>query len=235
MTENKKPIVLLDLDDTILDFHKAEYFAIKKTFDEIGIDSKDENIALYSRINQRFWEMLEKNLIDRQGVLVGRFNALFEELGISASAMETQRLYEHLLGIGHYFMPGAEELLEALDGKCRMFICSNGTAPVQAGRIESAGIEKYFEHIFISEKIGFNKPSREYFEACFAQIPDFDRERCMIVGDSLSSDILGGINAGIKTCWFNPKEKPVKDGINPDYEISKLEQLPDVIFRACCE
>lgn len=235
MTDKDKPIVLLDLDDTILDFHKAEYFAIKKTFDEMGIDSRDENIALYSRINQHYWEMLEKNLIDRPGVLVGRFKTLFDEIGIEASPQKTQELYEHLLGIGHYFMPGAEELLEELNGKCRLFICSNGTAPVQAGRIKSSGIAKYFEHIFISEKIGYNKPSREYFEACFEQIDNFDRDKCIMVGDSLTSDILGGINAGIKTCWFNPKGKAGNKDVKPDYEISKLEQLPDIIFKSCCE
>lgn len=231
---SKDIIVLLDLDDTILDFHKAEYEAIKKTFNQIGVDSSDETIKRYSAINQMHWEMLEKKLITREQVLVGRFETLFKELGIDADAHETQKLYEHLLSIGHYFMPGAEELLEALKGRCRMFICSNGTAPVQAGRIGSAGIAPYFEEIFISEEIGHNKPSKEYFDGCTARIKDYDASHTIMIGDSLSSDILGGINAGIKTCWFNPAGKPGRKDIVPDYEISSLDQLPDLLFNGIC-
>lgn len=228
----KLPIVLLDLDDTILDFHMAEHVAIKKTFTQLGLDTSDETIERYSEINQAHWEMLEKKQLDRAGVLVGRFKALFDEKGFDADPYEAQELYERLLAIGHYFMPGAEALLESLSGECRMFICSNGTAPVQAGRIASAGIEKYFERVFISEKLGHNKPSREYFEACFAQIPAFDRARTIILGDSLSSDILGGINAGIKTCRYNPKAKPGREDIIPDYEISSLGEFPELL-KSC--
>ena len=226
-----RPIVLLDLDDTLLDFHKAEHIAIAKTFVRFGIVPEEALIRRYSEINAAQWKRLERGEIDREQVLVGRFQLLFDELGLDCSSREAKSTYENFLSQGHYFIPGAEALLEALHGEYRLFICSNGTAVVQEGRLKSAGIGPYFEEIFISEEIGFNKPSVEFFNRCFDKIPDFCRDRTVIIGDSLSSDILGGINAGIKTCWFNPQERPGRADINPDYVISKLEQVPALLKK----
>ena len=226
---NRQPILLLDLDDTILDFHRAEAIAIRATLTQLGIKADETTVKRYSEINRLHWEMLEKKLITRRQVLIGRFGMLFDELGIEADPDGAQKIYEKRLGTGHFFMPGAEETLEMLYGRCRMFICSNGTYSVQEGRIASAGISKYFENIFISEKIGHNKPDRKYFDYCFSQIAGFSEELALIVGDSLSSDIQGGINAGIKTCWFNPGKKQQRPEIRPDYEIDRLEELPALI------
>lgn len=229
-----RPIVLFDLDDTLLDFHKAERIAIAKTFKELGIEPTEEVIQLYSKINARQWKRLETGEISREQVLVGRFEILFKELGLDLPSRQAKTLYENYLSQGHYFMPGAEELLKKLQGSYRLFICSNGTAVVQEGRLKSAGISPYFEEIFISEEIGCNKPSPEFFRRCFERIKDFDPERCIIIGDSLSSDILGGINAGIKTCWFNPEHAGRGENIVPDYELGKLEQVPDLLYRIFC-
>ena len=111
------------------------------------------------------------------------------------------------------------------------YIVSNGNLSVQNGRIASAGIAGYFEEIFISQKIGFDKPRKEFFDACFARIPGFDRQRSIIVGDSLTSDIRGGINAGIKTCWYNPRGKAARADIRPDYCITALHELPGLLSR----
>lgn len=229
-----KPIILMDLDDTILDFHKAEKLAISRTFRELGVEPEEKLIRRYSEINAMQWKRLETGEINREQVLVGRFELLFNELGLEISSKRAKALYEGFLSQGHYFMPGAEELLESIRGSYRLFICSNGTAVVQAGRLKSAGISPYFEDIFISEEIGCNKPSPEYFRRCFRRIPDFDQNRCVIIGDSLSSDILGGIRTGIKTCWYNPRHLPVIEGIVPDYEIGELEQVPELLQRIFC-
>ena len=229
-----RPIVLLDLDDTILDFHKAEKLAITRTFRELGLEPTEELTSLYSEINANQWKRLETGEISREQVLVGRFDILFARLGLELSSREAKKLYEHFLSQGHYFVPGAQELLEKLRGDYRLFICSNGTAVVQAGRLKSAGISPYFEEIFISEEIGFNKPDGEFFRRCFERIQDFDRERCIIIGASLSSDILGGINAGIKTCWFNPKHKGRGEFPAPDYELSELQQAPALLKEIFC-
>lgn len=223
--------VFLDLDNTIFDFSKAEKIALKKTLETLGVDTSEKTLARYSVLNTAQWKLLEKGEITRQEVKVRRYRLLFEELGTDASAEEAAALYESLLGIGHYFMEGAEELLNELKGKYRLYLATNGTASVQKGRIASASLERYFDGIFISEEIGYNKPDKAYFEACFAEIPDFVKEKAVIVGDSLTSDIQGGINAGIRTVWFNQKGEPGDGEIVADAEIRSLLELPELLER----
>lgn len=229
--KDRRPAVLLDLDNTILDFNTAEHRALGRALTAQGLPFDDEIAALYHRINNRHWEMLEDGILTREEVLVQRYEALFRELGLSGDAMKTQELYEGFLAEGHWFMPGAEELLESLYKTYRLFICSNGVQRVQDGRIKSAGIAPYFEKIFISEHMEGNKPEARFFEQCFREIPDFDRSRAIILGDSLTSDIRGGINAGIKTCWFNPKGKENTGLIKPDYEIGELSAFEGLLRR----
>ena len=216
--------LFLDLDDTILDFRKAEYIAIGKTIGDFGVEPTDEVRKLYHEINKWHWEQLELGTLTREEVLVNRFGVLFEKLGKTVDAVACARAYEKNLSQGHWFLPGAEEAVDALSKKYRLFLASNGTASVQKGRMTSANLYRFFETVFVSQEIGHNKPSKAYFDACFSSIPGFDKEKAMIVGDSLSSDIKGGINAGIKTVWVNPDHKDCGD-IKPDYEIEYLHQL----------
>ena len=228
---DRRPVILLDLDNTILDFNTAGKNALSRTFTIVGAPFSDEIAKLYNRINIRHWEMLEDGILTREQVLVRRFEALFHELGVEADAFRTQALYEKLLGEGHWFMPGAEAMLDALSGKYRLFICSNGTQSVQDRRIESAGIARFFEKIFVSEHMDGVKPEARFFESCFREIPGFDRSRAIILGDSLTSDIRGGINAGIRTCWFNPEKKQNPGPIFPDYEIAALSEFEGLLER----
>ena len=222
--------LFLDLDDTILDFHKAEHIAVRKAISEAGVEATDEVCARYSQINLMHWQMLERGEITREQVLVNRFGVLFEEMGHKVDPVSVARNYERLLGIGHYFLPGAEDTVKkVLFGNYRMFLASNGTASVQHSRLTSADLYPYFEQVFVSQEIGFNKPSREYFDGCFARIPGFDPEKALMVGDSLTSDILGGINAGLRTCWVNPKGKPNGTDIHPDFEIRSITELPELL------
>lgn len=221
--------VLFDIDDTLLDFGKAEAAAISKTFERIGIPVTEALVRRYSEINDMQWQRLERGEISRAQVLTRRFDILFSELGLNIPSEMAQASYEYLLGVGHYFVDGAPELLEALKGKYELYIVSNGTANVQDRRLKSAGIIPYFKDIFISERIGFNKPSKEFFNACFERIPGFEKDMAIIVGDRLSSDILGGINAGVRTCWFNPKGEAPDPDIPANYEIRSLSQLPALL------
>ena len=216
--------LFLDLDDTILDFHKAERIAISKTIREFGVEPTEEILNLYHGINKWHWEQLELGKLTRAEVLVNRFGVLFEKLGREVDAPKCAKTYEINLSQGHWFLPGAEEAVERLSKKYRLFLASNGTAVVQKGRMTSANLYRFFETVFVSQEIGYNKPSKEYFDACFASIPGFDKEKAVIVGDSLSSDIRGGINAGIRTVWVNPDHKS-SGNIMPDYEIEYLSQL----------
>lgn len=218
--------ILLDLDDTLLDFHKAEKAALIKTLVQLGIEPEEKTLARYSAINAAQWKLLEQGKILRDELKVRRYRLLFDEFGIDSSAEKAAEYYENYLGVGHYFIDGAEELLNSLAPHYRLFLVSNGTASVQKGRIESAGIEKFFSGIFISQLIGYNKPSREFFNFCFAEIPGFKREESVIVGDSLSSDIQGGKNAGISTIWFNPHGAKNTSAIVPDRVIAHLYELP---------
>ena len=222
--------LFLDLDDTILDFKKAEYIAIGKTISDFGVDPTDEVRHRYHEINRWHWEQLELGNLTRAEVLENRFKMLFAELGVAVDATAVARAYEKNLSQGHWFLPGAEETVDFLSKKYRLFLASNGTASVQKGRMTSANLYRFFETVFVSQEIGHNKPSKAYFDACFAMIPGFDREKAMIVGDSLSSDIKGGINAGIKTVWVNPGHKDCGD-IKPDYEIEALHQLPALLEK----
>ena len=221
-------ILLLDLDDTILDFHKAERIALSKTIREFGLEPTEEVLSCYHVINKWHWEQLEKGVMTRAEILVNRFAVLFEKQGIAVDAAACAKAYEKNLSIGHYFLPGAEAAVDSLSKKYRLFLVSNGTASVQKGRMTSANLYRFFEKVFVSQEIGHTKPSKAYFDACFARIPDFDPEKAIIVGDSLSSDIQGGINAGIKTVWINPDHKPCGD-IKPDYELEALHQLPALL------
>lgn len=222
-------ILLLDLDDTILDFRMAERVALCKTLRTFSLELTEEVCARYSVINQRYWEMLERKELTREEVLVGRFRELFEEYGIEADPLQVGLSYGENLREGHYFLPGAQETLEVLRNKYRLFLVSNGTAVVQYSRLRSAKLEPFFEKIFISQEIGANKPAKEFFDFCFSQIPDFTKEKAIIVGDSLTSDILGGKNAGIATCWVNPAHKSAPAELLPDYTIEYLHQLPGLL------
>lgn len=221
--------LFLDMDNTILDFDMAERIALPKALSAFGIQATDELVARYHAINKVCWEMLERGEITRDEVGTRRYAELFAQEGVDGDPAACNALYLKNLAIGHYFLPGAQEAVQSLSKKYRLYIASNGTASVQEGRMTSAELYPYFEKVFISEHLGANKPAKEFFDRSFAQIPDFDPKKAMIVGDSLTSDILGGINAGIATCWVNPDHKPGKPEIKPDYEIEGLHQLEELL------
>jgi 2-haloacid dehalogenase len=174
---------------------------------------------------------MERKEMTREDLKVGRFVRFLEALGKAADAEAMAEQYLQRLSQGHCFLPGAEETLKILTQKYRLFLVTNGNPPVQYGRLASAGITHCFEKLFISMEIGHHKPTVEFFDHCFANIPGFDKSKAIIVGDSLFSDIRGGINAGIKTCWVNPTHRDVREEIIPDYEIEYLPQLLPILEK----
>lgn len=217
--------IFLDLDDTILDFKGGEAVAIRKTLAAFGFDPTDALVARYSAINAAQWEALERGELTREQVHVRRFALLFAELGSSASPEEASAYYMQALAAEHSYLPGGRELLDALYGRYKLYLASNGTLSVQRPRIAASGVARYFEAMFISEEVGAVKPTKEFFDACFSAIPEFRCEEAVILGDSLTSDILGGLRAGIRTCWFNPKGKSGRADILPDAEIRSPEEF----------
>ncbi len=221
--------VLIDLDDTILDFHKAEQVGIRNTLRHFGVEPTDGTIELYLQINRAHWKRLERGEITRKQVNEGRFEVLFQQLGHQVDGAACAAYYLSQLGLTHDYLPGAEEAVRRLSKKYRLFIASNGNVSVQIPRMAASGLNELVEQAFISEELGQNKPSKAYFDICFSRIPGFDPNKAIMVGDSLTSDIQGGINAGISTCWFNPAGKTNTTGIHPDYEITSLAQLETLL------
>ncbi len=221
-------ILLLDLDETILDFKKSEYYSLRKTLRDAGIEPTEEVCSLYDRINQSLWKRLELGEVTRDQVLTGRFVDLYRELGANADPVRSAQEYVDNVASQHYFLPGAEDAVKELAKKHRLFIVSNGATKAQEGRMESADLNRYFEGVFISQTIGVNKPDKAFFDYCFAHIANFDPAKALMVGDSLTSDIKGGKNAGIATCWVNLKHASSGD-LHPDYEIEALHQLPALL------
>ena len=222
--------LFLDLDNTILDFSKAESVAIRKTMSAYGLTPTDALAARYSQINDLHWKALERGELTKPEVITGRFAVFFSEQGIDVDAAAVAKTYETFLSQGHWFLPGAEQAVkEQLFGKYRLFLASNGTPVVQKGRLTSADLYPYFEQSFISEEIGYNKPAKEYFQIAFSRIPGFAPAECIMVGDSLTGDIQGGKNAGLRTVWVNPNHKTAPDHLKPDYEIEYLADLPKLL------
>lgn len=221
--------ILFDLDDTLLDFKRSENAAIRQTLTRLGLPADDETAALYHRINKAQWKRLEKGELTREQVLTRRFQLLFEELGVCRSPEETWHIYEGNLSRQHHVLPEALPLLELLYPCYDLYLVSNGTASVQDSRIAAAGIGRFFKARFISQRVGFEKPDPRFFDCCFAALPGLERGEALIVGDSLTSDIKGGLNAGVPTCWFNPLHKPLPPDILPDCEIDSLLKLPALL------
>ncbi|MBQ7227623.1 MAG: YjjG family noncanonical pyrimidine nucleotidase [Clostridia bacterium] len=220
--------IFIDLDDTILDFEKSEAEALRQTMHAYGLEVGDSTVALFHTINAEGWKRLEQGLITRNRLLTARFERLFAEIGESVDCALFNETYKSLLARQVFFVDGALELLQTLHASYDLYLASNGTASVQDGRIERAGIGKYFRRIFISQRIGHNKPAPEFFRACFAEIDGFEKEQTVMIGDSLTSDILGANNAGIKAIWFNPKGDRLPLALNA-MQVRSLDEIPDLL------
>lgn len=221
--------ILFDLDDTIFDFKKSEHSALTKTLIKLNVEPTEYIINQYSKYNISQWKRLELGEISREEVKVNRYKLLFDELGLNISPKLATSIYEKNLAVGHYFIDGAVDMLENLHQIYDLYLVSNGTKKVQDGRLASAHISHYFKDIFISEAVGFEKPNKKFFNYCFERIPNFNKAEAIIIGDSLSSDIKGGINAGIKTMWFNLHNQQNNTELHPDYEIHSLHEAVKIL------
>lgn len=223
--------LFFDLDNTLFDFSKAERIALDGALRDVGVIPTEEMVADYVRINNEHWRALERGEVTREYVMYHRFRELFDKYSPSASEVAAEDSYALRLGDRHYYIDGAEELIRSLHGKYHLYIISNGTKSIQDRRIDSAGIRDLFDGIFISQEIGYEKPDAEFFAAAFRTIPDFHREEALVIGDSLTSDIKGGINAGVRTVWYNPSGAALPPDITPDYEINELCRLPELLEK----
>lgn len=228
----KYEFLLLDADETLFDFPRAEREAIKDALAKWNITANEEMISKYSEINDRHWKMLERGEIGKSELRVARFAAFCTYYGLDVDVPSLAIAYTDALATKGYLLPCALEVCRALATQCKLYIITNGIASVQRGRLEPSPLREFIEELFISEELGAEKPHAAYFDAVAAKIPHFDRQKALVVGDSLSSDMRGGVNAGIDTCWFNPQGKPAPADLSITYTISTLKELIPLVLGA---
>lgn len=230
--ENKKAVTTLlwDVDGTLLDFDYSMRCSLQKCFHTIGRPITEEMVRRYSQINDGYWNRLERGEITKAELLVGRFRDFFDEYGLTGID-EDAFLKEFQSGLGHYyaFRDDSLTVVKVLQGRCRQYVVTNGVAATQMTKLKLSGLFEAMDGIFISETIGCAKPGRAFFDYCLEQVEEKDRERILIIGDSMTSDIQGGIQAGIRTCWYNPGGKPHIYDYKADYEIAVLQQIYEVL------
>lgn len=220
--------LLLDADDTLLDFKKTEEQALRETFTAFGLPYNEEIRAMYGTINHKLWALFEKGEITKEEILRRRFRNTFAQMGVKDALVGFEEEYQLALGRGGFVLPEAMEVCRLLAGQCRLYIVTNGVEATQNSRLDRSGLRPYLSGVFISETAGCQKPQKEYFDYVAAHIPDWNPSQTLMVGDSLTSDMRGGENAGLATCWYNPDGKPNYAGIRIDYEITSLQELLEI-------
>ncbi|HWJ77227.1 MAG TPA: YjjG family noncanonical pyrimidine nucleotidase [Niallia sp.] len=221
--------LLFDLDNTLLDFSAAEDIAFRKMVADQGFSYSDTLKKDYQILNQKLWQAYERGEKSRDEVVTTRFSLFFETLGKEVDGILLENRYRLYLEEGNQLMDGALELMKELSLRFDLYIVTNGVSETQDKRLKSSGLFPFFKGVFVSEDTGFQKPMKEFFDWCFAKVPNIDIETTLIIGDSLSADIQGGINVGMDTCWINPFKVKNTSAIQPTYEISHLNELRELL------
>lgn len=228
----KYEIIIFDADETLFDFKKSERDAFKNTMLEFDIEyDENHHLKVYKDINTAIWKELENGLITQKKLKIERFKKLSDKLNAGFDEVEFSKSYMKHLSNASFLYDDSIDLLESLHKNYRLTIVTNGLKDVQDNRIRKSIIAKYFEDIVVSEEVEISKPDPKIFEHALNNINHTDKSKVLIVGDSLTSDIQGGINFGIDTCWYNPNKIINKTEIKPTYEISKLMELKDILEK----
>lgn len=224
-------VILWDIDNTLLDFHAAESVAIRTLFAKHHLGTcTDEMLADYSQINRGYWQRLERGELSKPEVLVGRFREFFGKYSLNTDcAAAFNDDYQLALGDTVRFFPGAWETVNAFKGRILQCAVTNGTSIAQHCKLKNSGLGEIFDQVFISDEIGFEKPTVAFFDAVWKKIGNYDPNEVLIIGDSLTSDIQGGNNVGIKTCWFNPDGAPLPKNLRIDYDIRSISEVLDIL------
>ena len=222
--------ILWDVDGTLLNFKESERVALSRCLERVGITPADDIVAEYSRINKKYWERLERNELTRDEVLLGRFVEFFDLIGKDVDVKKFEKSYQIALANVFFYCDDSLNLCKSLKEKgFSQYIVTNGVAFTQNKKLKDSGFDKVVDGIFISEEIGCPKPGIEFFRRVFARIPDFRHEETIIIGDSLTSDIKGGNNAGILTCWYNPYGEKPPNNVKIDFEIKNLWDVKKIL------
>lgn len=222
--------ILWDVDNTLLDFNYSMRNSLRQCFRTVGVKVTEDMIDRYTEINEGWWKRLERGEVTKEQLLNGRFADFFAAYGLEQIDVEKFRMeYQRNLGNIYSYLDDSLTICKALQTKFKQYVVTNGVASTQRSKLGLSGFADVMEDMFISEEVGHNKPDKGFFEYCLEHVEEKEPERILIVGDSLTSDIKGGNSVGIKTCWYNPSEKPLQDGMAVDYEISDLHQIYDIL------
>ena len=223
-------IVLLDADMTIWDFEASEQLALKDVVESIGGELTEDVFAHYHKVNSALWKAFDLKQVTKEELSFRRFHDLLGYLGKEGDPLALNALYQKRLGEHSIMLPGAEEMCRKLAERCTLYILTNGMHVAQVGRFEKSPVKQYIKDMFISEDMGCQKPDKAYFDKVFGLIGLQDKSRAVMVGDSLTSDIRGGINAGVDTIWYNPKGKPHDPATMPTYTAATMDEIVALVF-----
>ncbi|MBE7003378.1 MAG: noncanonical pyrimidine nucleotidase, YjjG family [Ruminococcaceae bacterium] len=223
------PFLLFDADNTLFDFDRADRYAFGMTCQSVGLEYTEELHNRYRVHNDVCWTMFDRGEATKDFIVLERFRRFFAELGIDADPAEANKAQLAALSTCAFPMPHSIEVCRTLAETHRLFLITNAVASVQRGRLARAEIRPYLEAAFISEEAGAQKPTREYFDYVFSHIDGVTRENCLVIGDSLTSDIQGANDYGLACCWFNPRHAPNPNGLRVDYEITDLRELFKIV------
>lgn len=221
--------LLLDVDNTLLDFHAGAKECIRNGFALWGLPFNENTFPTFTRLNNGLWRQIETGERTREELYRDRWNIIFEALGIEADGQAFETLFRTALSQSAVPVEGAMEILAYLADKYRLCVASNGPWEQQTGRLRRAGMLDFFDQVFVSERIGAQKPTAEFFDACMESLDQPDKESVMIIGDSLTADIGGGVEYGLKTCWYNHDKIPHPDDLAADYAVECLPDLRHIL------
>jgi 2-haloacid dehalogenase len=228
----KYEIIIFDADETLFDFKKSERDAFKNTMLEFDIEyDESHHLKIYHGINAAIWKEFEEGRITQEKLKVERFKRLSDSLNMTFDEVQFAKSYMKHLANASFLFDDSIDLVKSLNKNYRLTIVTNGLKDVQDNRIRKSVIAKYFEDIVVSEEVAVSKPDPKIFEHTLNNINHIDKSKVLIVGDSLTSDVQGGINFGVDTCWYNPHKIENKTGIQPTYEISNLMELEDILEK----
>jgi 2-haloacid dehalogenase len=223
------PWLWFDADNTLFNYNKAEVVALRKSFQVVSLTFDESYMDTYRRINQNLWHLLEKQEIKPEVLRIRRFEQFLEAIQMTGPAEKLSTVYIEQLGLCSELIDGAYEVLTALYGNSKIAIITNGLTAVQRSRLELSLIKPFIAELIISEEIGAAKPHAAFFDIAFARTSHPPKEDVLIIGDSLSSDIAGGVEYGIDTCWFNPNGESRPENLQIMYEIKNWRELLDLV------
>ena len=224
-------VIFMDIDTTILDFDAGAAAGMKDCFHKVRLVYKPEMFKVFTEENNKIWRRIEKGELSIDDLYYVRWQAILGHLGLEADGVQMEKDFRVCLYNSAIPVPGAKESLTYLAPKYCLCAASNGPYDQQINRLQKAGMLHFFKHCFVSEKIGADKPGKEFFDGCFRELPGILPQECMMIGDSLTADIAGGISYGLQTCWFDYHStglKPDTD-IKPDHIITDLSQISKIL------